>query len=134
MSTLLKILIALGVTLPLAAFVAGSLVAASEPSQPRERIIIQDDSTPTDPATADPRDEQDPARKPPAEDSEELSEDDQDDGADDGADTDLGSRPPRGGGDADDGGERDDDTRIGDDDTNDGGSDNTDDDSGEDDD
>jgi hypothetical protein len=49
MSTVLKILIALGVSLPLAAFVAGSLAGASDQSPTRERIVIQDDSKPTDP-------------------------------------------------------------------------------------
>ena len=44
MSLLLKVLITLGVALPLAAFVVGSLVATSEETPTRERIIIRDDS------------------------------------------------------------------------------------------
>src|SRR5687767_8870543 len=117
MSTLLKILIALGVVLPLAGFVAGSLVAASDQSPTRERIIIQDDSTPTGPEkTGDPRREKDPARKQHTDDSDPVDTDEDDDLDDD---TDDGVR---GGGVQDD--ERDDDTstststsRGGDDDT-----------------
>ena len=112
-SMLLKALIALGVALPLAAFVAGSLVSATDQPSPRERIIIPVDSTPTGPAIPEPGREQDPGRKPPADDADDRGEGGDDDGA--GAhDTDDGGRAPGGGGDADDVDERDDEGNAGD--------------------
>ena len=86
MSTFLKTLIGLGVALPLGAFVAGSLVAASESSTPRERIVIRDDATPTNQESPDASRDQDPGREPPADDVGEDGEndDERDDETDDG--------------------------------------------------
>ena len=106
MSLLLKVLVALGVALPLAGFVAGSLVAASDSSPDRERIIIQDDSTPKAPATADPRREKDPGRRPPA----GWGDADQDDEGDDDAGANRGDDDATG---DDTGDETDDDTDDG---------------------
>lgn len=137
MSSFMKALIALGVALPLAAFVVGSLVSASVESPSRERIIIEDDSMPTDQEIKDPRRKQDEGRKSPADDAEDGVDDDgPDDDTDDGGRaerTDDGGRAPGGGGgDADDDDERDDDSTTG---GGGGGDDDTDsDDSGEDDD
>jgi hypothetical protein len=126
MSTFLKTLIVLGIALPLAAFVAGSLVTASDESPPRERIIIQRDSTPTEPETAHQRRDQDPDRKPLADDADDVGEVMTDDGARRPAPADTDDSParvdrtddvgraPGGGGGADDDVERDD-VREGDD-------------------
>lgn len=88
-SLLLKIVVALGVALPLAAFVAGALVAVSEPSPGRERIVIQDDSPPSRPATDLPEQELDGT--PPGPVSEDLAPDDDD--ADDRDDNGVGAAP-----------------------------------------
>ena len=68
MSMFLKSLIGLAVALPVAAFVVGSLVVGSEDAPPRERIVIEDDSSPVgdDRETKDLGREQEPARKPSA--------------------------------------------------------------------
>ena len=77
MSMLLKSLIGLAVALPVAAFVVGSLVV-SDDSQPRERIVIEDDSSPVgdDGESEDLGREQEPARKP----SGDADDDDAEDG------------------------------------------------------
>ncbi len=81
MSSFLKTLIGLAVALPLAAFVAGSLVVGSEDSPPRERIIIEDHApVGTDGASENRGREQGPSRKPPVDDDRADGPDDDTDG------------------------------------------------------
>ena len=136
MSMLVKFLIGLAVALPVAAFVVGSLVVASDDSPPRERIVIEDDSSPVgdDREQGEPGRDKEPARKPSvdadeddAEDGPEGDDDSSRPGATDNAafglvatDDGLGpdhsggrARVPGGSGGADDHGERDDDSNTG---------------------
>lgn len=61
MSTLVKIVVALGLVLPLGAFVVGSLAAsgAEEPG-PRQTIVLRDSPTPS----ASPHEDRSPADRP----------------------------------------------------------------------
>lgn len=65
MSTLVKILVSLGLVLPLGAFVAGSIAAsgADDPG-PRETIVIRDSPT----RSASPHDDRSPSDRPSADD------------------------------------------------------------------
>ncbi|MFC4786518.1 hypothetical protein ACT8ZV_18735 [Nocardioides sp. MAHUQ-72] len=61
MSTLAKILVTLGLVLPLGAFVAGSLAASgAEDPGPRETIVIRDSPT----RSASPHDDRSPSSRP----------------------------------------------------------------------